>query len=164
MSFIQNNLLKNERLIYFSRMHWIVFTLPVFMLLAAIIFAALAPLLFPGYLPFIKIRLAAVVVLVCVGVAIFSGIAAFVRYATSEYGITNRRIVLKTGWLSRDSLELFINKIEAIYVDQSIVGRIFNYGTIRIVGTGGTQDTFFYIPRPLAFRKATQEQVNLESS
>lgn len=164
MSYIQNNLLKNEKLIYFSRMHWIVFTMPVLMLLAAIIFAALAPLLFPGYIPFLRLRLAAVVVLVCVATAIFSGIAAFVRYATSEYGITTRRIVLKTGWLSRDSLELFLNKIEAVYVDQSILGRIFDYGTIRIVGTGGTQDTFFYIPRPMLFRKATHEQVDSDSA
>ena len=68
--------------------------------------------------------------------------------------------MLKTGWINTNSLELFIDKIEAIYVDQTILGRILNYGTLRIVGTGGTQDPFPFIPSPLAFRKMALEQVD----
>jgi uncharacterized membrane protein YdbT with pleckstrin-like domain len=163
MSYIQNNLLKKEKLVYFSHMHWVIFVFPVIMLVTTIIFSAFAPLLFPGFLPFYKIRLASLVILICLLTTIFSGFAAFVRYATSEYGITNRRLVIKTGWLSRDTVDLSINRIEAIYVDQSILGRILNYGTIRIIGTGGTQDPFFYIPRPMRFRNLAQEQIDAES-
>lgn len=162
MSYIQNNLMKNEKLLYYSKMHWIVFALPVFMLLATIVLAALAPKLFPGYLPFFRIRLSTLMVLALLVTAIFTGISTFIRRATSEYGITNRRIIFKAGWISRDTLELFLNRIEAIYVDQSVFGRILDYGSIRIVGTGGTQDPLTYIPHPLAFRKAAQEQLDLK--
>ncbi len=164
MTYIHNNLLKNEKLIYFSRIHWIIFGTPVIFLAATIIFSIFAPLLFRGYIPFLNIRLSSVIVLACLVAAIFSGISAYIRYTTSEYGITNKRVLIKTGWISRDSLELFVDKIEAIKVDQSILGRILNYGTLFIVGTGGTQDPFFYIPRPLYFRKIAQEQVDVKSS
>lgn len=162
MSYISNNLLKNEKIIYFTRIHWIVFMMPVLLLVVTFLLSIFAPVLFPGYIPFLNIRLAAVVVLTCLVVTIFSGISAFIRYATSEYGITNKRILIKTGWIRRDSLELFIDKVEAIYVDQSIPGRMLDYGTLRVVGTGGTQDPFFYVPRPLVFRRIAQEQVDIE--
>ena len=162
MSYIQNNLLKNEKIIYFTRIHWIIFGFPVFLLVLTFILSVYSQRLFPGYLPLSNVRLAAVVILILLLAAIFSGISAFIRYATSEYGITTKRVLIKTGWISRDSLELFLDKVEAIYVDQSILGRILDYGTLRVVGTGGTQDPFFYIPRPLEFRKIAQEQIDIE--
>ena len=163
-SYIQQNLLKNEKIIYFTRMHWIIFAMPVILLAATLICAIFSPILFPGYVPFFRIRLASLVILIFLAAAIISGISSFIRYATSEYGLTSKRIMIKTGWLSRISLELYLNRIEAIYVDQSILGRILNYGTLRVVGTGGTQDPFFYIPEPLKFRKIAQEQVDLEKN
>lgn len=164
MSYIQQNLLKNEKIIYFTPLHWIIFALPTALFAATILLSAFSPLLFPGYFPFLKIRMATLVIFVCLGSAIISGMGAFIRYTTSEYGITTKRVMIKTGWISRISLELFLNRVEAIYVDQSILGRILNYGSLRIVGTGGTQDPFFYVPNPLKFRKVAQEQVELEKN
>ncbi len=161
MKYLQSNLLKSEKIIYATRIHWIIFTMPIVLLVATVVLAGVGPVLFPGFVPFLNIRLVALVVLVLLFSAIFSGIGAFIRYATSEYGITNKRIVMKTGWIRRNSLELFIDKMEAIYVDQSVLGRILDYGILRIVGTGGTQDPFFYVPRPLVFRKIAQEQIDL---
>ncbi len=160
MSYIQTNLLKNEKVFYLTRMHWIVFTFPVVLLVSTFILASVSPVLFRGYVPFLNIRMASAVILLCLIATLFSVISALIRYATSEYGITNKRIMLKTGWINTNSLELFIDKIEAIYVDQTILGRILNYGTLRIVGTGGTQDPFPFIPSPLAFRKMALEQVD----
>lgn len=160
MSYIQNNLVRNERIMFFTRMHWIIFASSVVLFVAAIILSVYAPFLFRGYFPFSRIPLAAIVVLGCLGAAILSGIGAFIRYATSEYAITNRRIMIKTGWIRRNSLEILLDKVEAIYVDQTVSGRILNYGTIRVVGTGGTQDPFFYIPSPLVFRKYAEEQLS----
>lgn len=162
MSYIENSLLKNEKMIYFTRMHWIVFGMPVILLAATVMLSMFSPILFRGYIPFLNIRMASAVVLICFVAAVFSGISALIRYTTSEYGITNKRVLIKSGWIRRNSLELFIDKIEAIYVDQSIPGRILDYGTLRVVGTGGTQDPFFYIPSPLTFRKIAQEQVDIE--
>jgi uncharacterized membrane protein YdbT with pleckstrin-like domain len=160
VSYIQNNLVRNEKIVFFTRMHGIIFAGPVVLLIAAIILSVYAPLIFRGYFPFSRIPLGAIVVLVCLAAAIFSGVGAFIRYTTSEYAITNRRIMVKTGWIRRNSLEILLDKVEAIYVDQTILGRILNYGTIRIVGTGGTQDPFLYIPSPLIFRKYAEEQLS----
>lgn len=161
MSYIQSNLLSNEKMVYFTRMHWIVFATPIFFLLIAIIVSLSAPQLFPGQLPFLNIPLWKIVSVVLLVAAIFSSLQAVIRYLTSEYGVTTKRILLKTGWISRNSLELFLDKVEAINVDQSILGRILGYGTLRVVGTGGTQDLFFYVPDPLSFRKKAQQQVDI---
>ena len=75
----------------------------------------------------------------------------------SEFVITNRRIIIKTGIIGRETFEMNLSKIESVNVDQSILGRILNYGSITIIGSGGTKETFNKIARPLAFRKAFQE-------
>ncbi len=78
-------------------------------------------------------------------------------YHYSEYGITDKRILMKTGFIQRQSLELFLDKVESIKVDQSLLGRLLNFGGIIVVGTGGSHDRFFDIEDPLKFRKKTQE-------
>jgi uncharacterized membrane protein YdbT with pleckstrin-like domain len=75
----------------------------------------------------------------------------------SEFVITNRRIIIKTGFISRKTFDMNLSKIESVNVDQSVVGRILRYGSITIIGTGGTRETFHYISRPIEFRKAFQE-------
>jgi uncharacterized membrane protein YdbT with pleckstrin-like domain len=81
---------------------------------------------------------------------------AIVRWS-SEFVITNRRIIIKQGLISRKTFEMNLSKIESVNVDQSIFGRMFGYGSITIIGTGGTRESFHNIRRPLEFRKAFQE-------
>ena len=75
----------------------------------------------------------------------------------SEYVITNRRIIIKTGFIARNSFEMNLSKIESVNVEQSIMGRILNYGSITIIGSGGTRETFHNIAHPLKFRKSFKE-------
>jgi len=84
-------------------------------------------------------------------------IAAWLERWLSEYVITNRRIIIKTGFIARNTFEMNLSKIESVNVDQSVMGRILNYGSMTIIGTGGTQEIFHNIARPLEFRKAFQE-------
>ncbi len=84
-------------------------------------------------------------------------IAPAIQRALSEFVITNRRIIIKTGFIARSTFEMNLSKIESVNVDQSVAGRIFNYGSITIIGTGGTRETFNNISKPLSFRKAFQE-------
>lgn len=84
-------------------------------------------------------------------------IAAWLIRWLSEFVITNRRIVIKTGFISRSTFEMNLTKIETVNVDQSVMGRILNYGSITIIGTGGTKEIFHNIARPMEFRKAFQE-------
>lgn len=84
-------------------------------------------------------------------------IYAWLKRWLSEFVITNRRIVIKEGFIARRTFEMNLSKIETVNVDQSVMGRILNYGSITIIGTGGTKETFHNIARPMAFRRAFQE-------
>lgn len=84
-------------------------------------------------------------------------IYAWMKRWLSEFVITNRRIVIKTGFVARRTFEMNLSKIETVNVDQTVMGRILNFGSITIIGTGGTKETFHNIARPMLFRKAFQE-------
>jgi uncharacterized membrane protein YdbT with pleckstrin-like domain len=87
------------------------------------------------------------------------GIIPMIKRATDEFVITNKRVIVKTGLISRKTLEMNLSKIESVNVDQSVFGRIFGYGTIGIIGTGGTREVFSMIANPMEFRKRFQESV-----
>ena len=76
---------------------------------------------------------------------------------THEFAITNKRIIFKTGLIRRKTDEMNLSKIESVKVNQSVVERILGYGTIVIVGSGGTQKSISKIRKPLEFRKKFQE-------
>jgi len=84
-------------------------------------------------------------------------ISPLIDYHTSEFAITSKRIIIKVGLIRRRTMELNIPKVESVHVDQSILGRILGYGSISIVGTGGSRETFNKISKPLDFRKAFQQ-------
>ncbi len=84
-------------------------------------------------------------------------IAPLVARATSEFAVTNRRVIIKVGLVSRRTVELKLDKVESIGVEQTIFGRIFGYGTIAVRGTGGTNEPFRGIARPLDFRRAVND-------
>ena len=76
---------------------------------------------------------------------------------TSEFAITNKRVIIKTGLISRKTIEMNLHKIESVTVNQSILGRILGYGDLQIIGTGGTREKFKNIKNPITFRKKFQE-------
>lgn len=81
----------------------------------------------------------------------------YIRLKTNEFVITNKRIVIKRGLVSRTTFEMNLNKVETVNVDQSFWGRIFGFGTITIIGTGGTRELFDSIRKPIEFRRRFQE-------
>jgi len=88
------------------------------------------------------------------GLGLVFWIMAWVKYKTTELAITNKRVIAKFGFIRRSTIELNINKVESIQVDQSIGGRIFNFGTLIISGGGNPQAPIRGISDPLAFRRA----------
>ena len=84
-------------------------------------------------------------------------IAPLVDRSTDEFAITNKRVVIKTGLISRKTVELNLSKIESVNVNQTVLGRIFGFGNITIIGIGGTREVFVNIRKPLEFRKKFQE-------
>ena len=83
-------------------------------------------------------------------------VSAAVTVRTSELVITDRRVLIKVGFIQRHTFEMFISKIESVAVFQSMLGRVFNYGTVEIRGTGGSAESFATIAEPLPFRDAIQ--------
>lgn len=88
------------------------------------------------------------------GIGLLLWLAAFIRYKTTELAVTNKRVIAKFGFISRHTIEMNINKVESIQVTQSILGRILNYGTLIIAGTGSQQAPIPGISDPMGFRKA----------
>jgi uncharacterized membrane protein YdbT with pleckstrin-like domain len=74
------------------------------------------------------------------------------RRFTTEVAVTDRRIIYKVGFIKRHTVEMHMDKVESVDVDQTILGRIFNYGDITIRGTGETMERLHMIEAPLAFR------------
>ena len=83
---------------------------------------------------------------------------------TTEFAVTNKRVIVKTGWVQRETLELNLSRVESLSVDQRVMGRLLGYGTITIIGTGGTKEPFHGIAHPLEFRNAVQEQLSVAPS
>lgn len=78
--------------------------------------------------------------------------------SSDEFVVTNKRIIIKTGFISRDTIELNLNKVESIEVEQSVFGRMLGFGTLKVNGTGVTGQAFHKISDPLEFRRRLQEQ------
>lgn len=93
-------------------------------------------------------------VFLVVGVVLI--VIAIINVVTTELAITNRRIIAKTGLIRRNTIELKVNRVESLGVNQSILGRIFNFGSIVVKGVGGSNAPIPFISKPLEFR----QQVN----
>ena len=87
---------------------------------------------------------------------VFWAIAAL-RYWTTELAITNKRIIAKFGFIRRATVELLLPKAESVQVDQSILGRLFNYGSVLVSGAGIPQAPVPGISDPLVFRRKFME-------
>jgi uncharacterized membrane protein YdbT with pleckstrin-like domain len=80
-------------------------------------------------------------------------LSAYLSYRTTEFAVTDRRIIAKTGLVSRKTVEMFLDKVESINIEQGVAGRVLNYGTVGIRGTGVTEEAFRNISSPLTLRK-----------
>jgi len=95
----------------------------------------------------------------CAVIAVVLGLLAYLDISTAEFGVTNRRVIIKVGVLRRRTLETLLDKVESISVDQGILGRVFGYGTVAVNGTGAGRTPFKGIAAPLQFRQHVQEQI-----
>ncbi|MDB5255429.1 MAG: hypothetical protein JWM14_124 [Chitinophagaceae bacterium] len=119
MGYVEKNLIADEKVMYKTTYHWIIF---------------------------FSLR------------SIFSlFIIPMIQRATDQFAVTNKRIIIKTGLISRKIVEMNISKLETVNVRQSIMGRILGYGALEFTGTGGTKEIFINIYHPTEFKKRVQE-------
>ena len=129
-SYIQNTLIKDEKVIYEGKISiW-----------------SLIPLFVVG-----------LILLPVFGLGLLFWIAAIIRYITTELAFTNKRVIAKFGFISRSTIELNLTKVESLQVNQGILGRIFNFGTLVISGAGNPQAPIPGISDPMTFRRSFME-------
>ena len=137
MGYIEKHLAPGERVVFRTRLHPVIFAGTA--AFAAFVVGVVGLIVSRNEL---TARTVALLWLAGVIIAIGSLLPLYVRWQTSEFAVTDRRVLVKVGLLSVHTLELLLPKVEAIGVDQTIGGRLLGYGTLRIVGTGGTVETF----------------------
>lgn len=95
-----------------------------------------------------------VVLLPALGLGLVLLAVAYVRYKSTELSVTTKRVIVKHGFIRRRTVEINLNKVESIQVDQGVLGRVFNFGTLVVSGTGTSHAPISGIAEPMAFRKA----------
>lgn len=97
-----------------------------------------------------------VITIITFGVAFPILLYPLIKRASTDLGVTNRRVIAKFGLIRRTTIEQRIQKIESIRIEQGILGRICNYGTIAVHGTGGATTPIPLVADPLAFKRAVE--------
>src|SRR5688572_18162717 len=93
-------------------------------------------------------------------VGLFLLIWAWIRVRSTEIAITNRRVIVKYGFVKRDTVEINLEKVEALRVEQGFLGRMLNYGTVFISGAGTSAAPIKDVTDPLVFRRKFMEATN----
>lgn len=164
MSYIEENLMPNEQILFTARVHLAILLRPIITFIIALMF-----FLFglsnaittstpngtsstPSMESLIGISLMCLSTLFFI-TAVILAFQALIIMVSTEFGVTNRRIIAKTGFIRRQSLEILLSKVESVFVNQSILGRMLNFGTVTVTGTGGTRGSFRAIVNPIEIRK-----------
>jgi uncharacterized membrane protein YdbT with pleckstrin-like domain len=146
MAYVDSILEPGETVRYHTTVSWTIYA-PAIVLAICALAALLAAF---SYVDMVNIGWFAAIVF---GLgAIFSAIPAWFRRWTTEIAVTDRRIILKRGLVRRHTVEMNMQKVESVDVDQTLAGRLFNYGTVTIRGTGSSFETLRMIDAPLKLR------------
>ncbi|MGE5180123.1 MAG: PH domain-containing protein [Bacteroidota bacterium] len=162
MSYIPKTLIAGETVLYRAHLHWVVLFWHAVIGVPAML-AGLVLLL--GTLVTTGRHLggggtAAVIG----GAALFLAglvflLVGILKRRSTEIAVTNKRVLIKTGFFSRKTIEIFLSKIESVVVDESLTGKTLGFGTVTVRGTGGTPEQFDRIAEPLEFRRQVQAQI-----
>lgn len=148
MSYVNSVLQPGESLQARSTLHWLVYGRALIVLATAVAVFIVSRLV--GREGAILLWIAAALA----GVAILLFVPTWLHRLGTEIAVTDRRIILKRGLIQRHTIEINMDKVESIDVDQSILGRIFDYGTITVHGTGTGIEPLANVRAPIALRNA----------
>ena len=132
MSYIDDSLIEGERVVHTARVSW--------------------------WSQFWLLVIGVVLLVVIVG--LFFLIAAWINVRSTEIAITNKRVIAKFGFIKRDTVEINLDKVEALRVEQGFLGRMLNYGTVFMSGAGTSVAPMKNIADPLVFRRKFMEATN----
>jgi uncharacterized membrane protein YdbT with pleckstrin-like domain len=160
VDYIEKNLVPGETVLYKTRLHWIVLIGPL-MLAILLASAGIACIVLGSRATdqdnlYRWMVIGGITLLVVAAIVLAVGL---VRRSSTEVAVSNKRVLIKRGYVARTSIEVLLSKVESIGVDEPVAGRMLGYGSVIIRGTGGTFETFDRIAHPNEFRRQVQQQI-----
>jgi uncharacterized membrane protein YdbT with pleckstrin-like domain len=150
VGYVERHLLPGERVLYKTRLHWILFWK------AALVTGG--GLFLTGVLWWVDRPAWLWYVGAAVAVAgVVWAIVEQVELRTSEFAVTTTRLIFKVGLVARYTTELLLPKVESIAVRQGLLGRLLNFGDLTVTGAGGAQEVFRRVHDPVGFRNHVQQ-------
>lgn len=126
MSYIETSLSEGEKVVKLFRLHW---TARLWLVLWIV-------LILPTF-----------------GIALLLAIYEWLRLRTLEFGVTNKRVILKKGIIGRQTEEMKIGSIETVEIDQGVLGRMLGYGDVKVTGRGISDVVFRRMDDPMAVKR-----------
>lgn len=149
MSYLDRNLLPDERILFRTKKHIIIFFFPgiltVFSIYAMGYMSSnpiLSKLMFAPWV-----------------VTLIFWAYTWLEYVTSEFAVTNKRVMMREGFFNRHSTEMRLTTISQVNVDQSLTGQLLNYGTVSL-NAFGAFDAFSLIAKPYVFQRSVNDQLD----
>lgn len=136
MSYVSESLSSGEQIVASATTHWIVFVPGIIITLIGFSFF---PILIIG--------------LIIIGLA-------FLKKVTTELAVTNKKVIGKWGVISRRTIEQRLDKVDSVQIVQGILGRILNYGSVQVNGSGLSATPIPGIADPLTFRRAVERAID----
>jgi uncharacterized membrane protein YdbT with pleckstrin-like domain len=146
--YIDDILQPGEKVLYSTNAHWIFYWPAIVAWIVAAVLLVLSRATITDGIVLLCLAGSGVVALA----ALYWTVTAWFHRWTTETDVTNLRVVHKTGFIKRRTFEMSLDKVESVDVNQSILGRILNYGDVTILGVGEGRETIRTIASPLAFR------------
>ena len=146
--YIDDILQPDEKLLYSTNTHWIFFLPAIVAWIVAAALFVVSGMVPDGALMLVCLSLAAIAAIF----ALYKTATAWFHRWTTETDVTNMRVVHKEGFISRETFEMSLDKVESVDVRQSILGRMLNYGNVEIFGVGEGNKVIETIASPLEFR------------
>ena len=152
--YIDEILQPGEKVLYSTNAHWIFYLPAIAAWIVALVLLILSRATITESMILLCLAASAVVAIV----ALYWTVKAWFHRWTTETDVTNLRVVHKTGFIKRRTFEMSLDKVESVDVNQSILGRILDYGDVTILGVGEGKETIATIAAPLAFRNFITER------
>jgi uncharacterized membrane protein YdbT with pleckstrin-like domain len=146
--YIDDILQPGEKVLYSTNAHWIFYLPAIAAWILAVVLFFLARATVTESIVLLCLSASAVVAIA----ALYWTFKAWFHRWTTETDVTNLRVVHKTGFIKRRTFEMSLDKVESVDVNQSILGRLLNYGNVTVRGVGEGAETITTIASPLDFR------------
>jgi uncharacterized membrane protein YdbT with pleckstrin-like domain len=146
MSYVRRTLGNKEAVLFSTGYHWL-YWLGVILLTSPFCATALMAIAYGGWY---------YLLLAILLVPFYFGLVRFVHGIALEVAVTSDRFVKKTGFVSINTEEMSIDKIEEVNVEETILGRIFGYGTVSVHGTGAGDIKVYMVTDPVNLRREIQ--------